>query len=144
MAQLKLMALDDEDLAVISSCCQDAVLSVGELDYVPEERRFILALSRYAWEEDGESGSRGERHKSVLQFAKVNRVQVQGIDRSASHMILSLLAILFDPGEAPGGVVELVFAGDGAIRLEVECIEVQLSDMQAAWEASSRPTHSLE
>ena len=38
-------------------------------------------------------------------------------------------------------MIELVFAGDGAIRLDVECIEAQLADMPAAWEAQSVPKH---
>lgn len=141
MAQLKLMAMDAEDLEVISSCCQDAVLSIAELQYFPRENRFIMALNRYAWEQDTERAEARERHKAILQFAKVNSVKVQGIDRSQNHIILSLLAILFNPGEEPGGTIELVFAGDGAIRLEVECIEAQLADLGAAWETSSRPSH---
>ncbi|MEM9277720.1 MAG: DUF2948 family protein [Pseudomonadota bacterium] len=137
MSQLKLMALDSEDLKVISSCCQDAVLKIGEMDYLAGEQRFVLAFNRFAWEKENSK----ERHKSVLHFERVRNVRVQGIDRKNREMVISLLAILFEPAEEPAGTIELVFAGDGAIRMDVECIEAQLSDMPAAWETQSRPAH---
>jgi len=137
MSQLKLMALDAQDLEVISSCCQDAVLKIGEMNFFAGENRFVLALNRFAWEKDDAK----ERHKALLQFARVNAVKVQGLNRGDKDMVISLLAVLFEPSDNPGGTIELVFAGDGAIRLEVECIEAQLSDLPAAWEAKSRPTH---
>ena len=137
MTQLKLMAFDDEDLRVISSYCQDSVLKIGELEYVPAAQKFALSLNRFAWEQN----KTAQRHKSVLQFSRVNSVKVSGIDRSQKDLVISLLAILFEPGESPGGTIELVFAGDGAVRLDVECIEAALSDLPAAWKAQSRPSH---
>ena len=137
MSQLKLLALDSEDLKVISTCCQDAVLRIGDMDFIAAENRFVLMLNRFAWEKEKTK----ERHKAVLHFDRVSGVKLQGIDRRNQDMVISLLAILFQPGDEPGGTIELVFAGDGAIRLEVECIEAQLADLQAAWEARSRPAH---
>ncbi len=137
MTQLKLMAVDSKDLEIISSCCQDAVLKIGEIAYLPAVNKFALSLNRYAWEDDDTN----QRHKAMLEFSRVNSVKLQGIDRAQKGMVVCLLAILFTPGEEPGGSVELVFAGDGAIRLEVECIEAQLSDLPAAWKAKSRPSH---
>jgi len=137
MSHLKLMALDAEDLQVVSSCCQDAVLKIGEMNYLAGEKRFVLTVNRFVWEKDKEK----ERRRSVLHFERVNGVKVQGLNRNEPEMVTSLLAVLFEAGEAPGGVIELVFAGDGAIRLDVECIEAQLADMPAAWEAQSVPKH---
>ena len=137
MSHLKLMALDAEDLQVVSSCCQDAVLKIGEMNYLAGEKRFVLTVNRFVWEKDKEK----ERRRSVLHFERVNGVKVQGLNRNEPEMVTSLLAVLFEAGEAPGGVIELVFAGDGAIRLDVECIEAQLADMPAAWEGQSVPKH---
>ena len=137
MSQLKLIALDAEDLQVISTCCQDAVLKIGEMKYLATERKFVMTLNRYAWE----NGGAKERHRSVLHFAGVNSVKASGIDRGQSDVVISLHTILSQEGDAPGGLIELVFAGDGAIRLDVECVEAQLSDMPAAWEAQSTPSH---
>ncbi len=143
MKQLKLMALDKKDLQVISSCCQDAVLKVGDLEYLAQQNQFTLSLNRFAWEVDGKTKT-SERRKSVLHFAQVKGVKISGIDRYDKEMVLSLLAILFEAGDEPSGEIELVFAGDGAIKLNVECIEAQLADMPAAWEAKGRPSHEKE
>ena len=137
MAQLKLMAVDDEDLKVLSSYCQDSVLKIGEMTYFPSARKFALSRNRYGWEMNEAT----HRHKSMLEFSRVNSVKVQGIDPTQKDVVVSLLAILFETGESPGGTIELVFAGDGAIRLDVECIEAILSDLPAAWKAQSRPHH---
>ena len=139
-SQLKLMAFDAEDLQVISSCCQDSVLKVRDLSYLASKNQFSLELNRFAWEQDGKTKI-SERRKSMLHFAQVNRVRVSGIDRSDKEIVLSLLAVLFEAGDEPSGEIELVFAGDGAIKLNLECIEAQLSDMPAAWEAKGRPSH---
>jgi hypothetical protein len=64
-----------------------------------------------------------------------------GISRDKPDDILSLLAIRFKPADPPSGTIELIFAGTAAIRLEAECIEARLTDLGAAWEASSRPVH---
>lgn len=141
MSQLKLMALDKEDLQVISGCCQDAILKVGDLDYLFSEKRFVLSLNRFAWELEKSKNEPDERRRSVLHFERVTGVKVSGIDRNDKETILSLLAVMFEQTDEPSGEIELVFAGDGAIKLEVECIEAQLADMPAAWAAKARPNH---
>ena len=137
MARLKLKALDKEDLQVISSCVQDAVLKIGELRFIPKEKRFVLSFNRFTWEITGAK----ERRRSVLHFDRVLSAKVQGINPADKETIISLLAMTFEESDAPGGTIELVFAGDGAIRLEVECIECQLSDLTAAWQAGNTPAH---
>ena len=67
-----------------------------------------------------------------------------GIDRNRPDDILSLLAIDFVPAEdSPAGVIELIFSGNAALRLDVECIEARLTDLGAAWETPSRPRHDV-
>lgn len=144
MSRLKLYAMDSEDLQVISACCQDAILHVGELEYYADESRFVLTMNRFAWEAADPSNSEFERRKSVLHFNRVRSVKVQGIDRTQKDTVLSLLSVSFEAADEPEGVIELVFAGDGAIRLEVECIEAQLTDSAAAWGTGSRPAHDAD
>jgi hypothetical protein len=55
--------------------------------------------------------------------------------------VLELLALSFETAEAPSGGVTLHFAGGGAIRLDVECIEGELKDLGPVWRAASRPSH---
>lgn len=141
--RLKMVAMDEEDLAIVSAHCQDAVLKPADLEFMARDRRFLLRMNRFAWERQ-QAGDEPERRLSVLHFERVSKVTMKGIRQGDDATVLSLLAILFDPGEAPGGHVDLVFSGEAAIRLEVECIEAQLSDMQAAWAARSAPVHPAD
>ncbi len=142
---LKLVALDEEDLQILSAHLQDAVLKVGDLHYVAREKRFILTANRFAWEAAKGGLFRKpayQRRRAALHFNRVNAVKATGIDRDQPETVLSLLAIRFVPGDAPAGAIELTFSADAAIRLEVECVEAQLSDLGAAWEAASLPRHA--
>ena len=138
MDMLKLVALDEEDLAIVSAHVQDAVMKVEDLDYAKPSKQFILAMNRFAWEA---GGRKAERRRTILSFARVLSVKTQGVDPRKKDDVLSLLAVRFTGGEEPAGSVELVFAGDGLIRLDVECIEAQLTDLGGAWSAASRPLH---
>ena len=147
MPDLKLIALDQEDLAVVSAHLQDAVVKVSELAYLPQHKRFATILNRFDWASAiGETGKAPKRRKfqrrrSGLRFERVLSARLLGIDLAAKDDVLSLLAIEFEPGAAPSGAVTLIFAGNAAIRLEVECIEAELKDLGAAWRAKARPEH---
>lgn len=145
MSQLKLVALDEQDLSVVSAHVQDAVMKVGDLAWRPGERRFVAAINRFVWENKaGFLRHDNERRRAALHFEAVRTVSSTGISRDKPEDVLSLLAIRFQPGaEAPAGALELVFSGDAAIRLEVDYIEARLADLGAAWEAASRPRHRM-
>lgn len=142
MKQLKLMAMDKEDLGIISAHCQDAVLQIRDLEYLPAQNRFILSMNRFVWENTGKRRV-PERRRSVLHFNGIDNVKITGIDRNTPDEVLSLLAVTFEPDELPSGKMHLVFSGNSEISMDAECIEVQLSDMNAAWEAKSNPRHDL-
>ncbi|AWC25418.1 DUF2948 family protein [Aminobacter sp. P9b] len=142
MNQLKLVALDEEDLEIVSAHVQDAVVKVGDLAYDAPSKRFALAMNRFAWEtKTGFFRPKYERRRSILHFDRVLSVKLFGISRTKKDEVLELLAIGFAQGEDPAGEIELLFSGDAAIRLEVEVIEARLTDTGAAWQASSRPIH---
>lgn len=142
MDLLKLLALDEEDLKIVSAHVQDAVLKIGDLDFIAASRQFVVPMYRFAWEKEAsERRPQPERRNSVLHFDRVRAAKLSGISRSKPDEVLSLLAITWAPADAPAGAVDLVFSGGGAIRLEVECIEARLVDLGGAWEASSRPAH---
>ena len=143
MDRLKLIAMDKEDLGIVSTYCQDAVCKIGDLEYLKQENRFIVVMNRFVWEVVGKKRTR-ERRRTVMHFNQVDNVRITGIDRSKPDEVLSLLAVTFEPDDLPAGTIHLIFSGNAAIRLDVECIEVQLSDMDAAWEAKSQPAHDLD
>jgi len=139
MPDLKLLALDSEDLDVISATTQDAVVRVADMGYATGDHRFALLMNRYAWEAER---TRGQRKRAALHFDRVNGVKVAGIDTNASEGVLELLAISYEPVDNPSGIVELRFAGGGTVRLEVECLEARLQDLGAAWAARMKPEHA--
>lgn len=143
---LKLKAEDAEDLQVISALVQDAVFPVTEIAWQPSQRRFALLLNRFRWEDQDRARKAGrpvERVQSVLNFDDALKVQSSGIDRGQSDMVLSVLALAFAPAEDGMGRVEITLAGDGAIALEVEAVNVSLQDVTRPYIAPSRksPEH---
>ena len=139
-APLNLGALDADDLRVISSLVQDAVFPVVEMTWQASRRRFAVLLNRFRWEDEAAARLRGrayERVRSLLVVDNVLRVASQGVDRSDKDVILSLLSVDFEPGEDGTGVVLLTLAGDGAIRLDVEALEVTLKDVTRPYQAPS-------
>jgi hypothetical protein len=142
---LRLLALDEDDLGVISAHVQDAVLNVGDLAWRPAERRFALAMNRFDWHGAITRPRRRdfERRRAILRFDRVLAVKVQGINPKATATVLELLAVGFAPGEAPGGSIILTFAGGATIRLDVEVIEAALTDLGGAWGTRSAPVHNL-
>jgi len=141
MTDLKLIALDSEDLDVISATTQDAVVRVGDMGYAKGDRRFALLMNRYAWE-DGTGGKTGIRKRAALHFDQVTAVKVSGIDTNAIDGVLELLTIRFTEAEAPSGHVDLAFAGGGTVRLDVDVLEARLADLGSAWAAKAKPEHA--
>jgi Protein of unknown function (DUF2948) len=134
---LRLDALDETDLTVISAQMQDAVLTLGDISYAPKRKQFALIANRYAWD-----AGRRERRRSGLHFNRVNSVQVQNLRKGDREAIVSLLAVTFTSTDDPSGTVTLAFSGGGSIRLAVECIEASLRDLGPAWETPSTPRHT--
>ena len=139
-APLNLGAFDPDDLQVISSLTQDAVFPSSEMSWQAGQRRFAILLNRFRWEDQGRARHAPERVQSVLVVDNVLKVASQGIERSDADTILSLLSISFHPGEEGSGHVLLTLAGDGALRLEVEALEVTLKDVTRTYVAPSRKT----
>lgn len=140
-SELTLAAEDAEDLEVISARLQDAVAPLKKLVWLPKKRRFAALFNRFMWEQGRRSANL--RIQSLLHFDDVLSVKSKNLKRGAPDAVISLLALRFTPRapDDPGGVVELVFSGGGAIRLEVECIDAGLTDMGREWVARGRPAH---
>ena len=142
---LKLCAVDEEDLAVLSAHTQDAVLKVGDMVHLPQDGRFAVAMNRFIWEKAADGKRKAyERRRSVLSFDRVRTVRSSRIDRQRPDAVLELLAVSFETADTPAGKVTLVFAGGGAVQLDVEVIEARLADLGAAWATSAKPEHDLE
>jgi hypothetical protein len=144
MTDLKLIALDSEDLEVISAHVQDAVVRVPDMGYARADRRFAVLMNRFAWETEAGRRNKGLRKRAALHFDSVQSVATQGFDPNASEGVLNLLAITFAPVDGPAGIIEISFAGGGTVRLGVECLEARLTDLGAAWAATAKPAHAID
>lgn len=140
MSALKLLALDPEDLEVVSAQVQDAVLKAGDIHWRPAEKRLVIALNRFAWE-TADGRGHFERRRAALHLTRVTAVKAQHLSPDRPDVVLDLLALRFTETETPSGVVELLFAGGATLRAEVECLEVELTDLGAAWSTACCPNH---
>ncbi|MFG1425738.1 DUF2948 family protein [Roseixanthobacter glucoisosaccharinicivorans] len=140
MESLKLLAMDGEDLAIISAHLQDAVIKVEDIGFLPSSRRFALLLNRFDWDQM-ETADELVRRRAGLHFERVSAVQARGFDPRKSGTVLNLLAVTFEPTDEPSGHILLTCSGGAEIRLSVECIEARLSDLGPAWGCTCAPKH---
>ncbi|MFG1393350.1 DUF2948 family protein [Xanthobacter agilis] len=140
MTDLKLLALDEEDLAVVSAHLQDALVKVEDMGFLPRVQRFALLLNRFDWDARAVANET-VRRRSGLHFERVRDAKCRGIDMAQRNGVLNLLAVTFIPTDLPSGYVLLTFSGGGEVRLEVECIEAGLKDLGPAWGCAHAPRH---
>jgi hypothetical protein len=130
-AQLKLIALDADDLAVISAHVQDARVQTSDIIWRQGEKRLVAGINRPDWEQTLSGEAAPRRLVAALRFDRVLSCKSRNIDLAAPETALELLGIEFHPAEAPGGSVVLLFSHGGALRLDVECLECELADLGA-------------
>jgi hypothetical protein len=137
---LHLKAHDADDLTVIAACLQDALVLVGDMVFLREERRFMLVANRFVWEAaDASPDGVNERTSAALTIDRVTGIKRRNFDPGRADAILSLLTIRQSPG-----AIELIFADDAAIRLETDGIYCKLADLGEPWPTRWRPSHPLD
>jgi hypothetical protein len=144
MDGLKLIALDKDDIEVVSTHLQDAIVKVADIVWRPSERRLMLGLNRFDWEAAQEAPGEFRRRRTALRFDRVLAVKCRNIRPAEPQSVLNLLAVEFAESAPPSGFVTLVFSGGAALRLEVEWLEVELADLGPVWKTCSCPNHVLK
>ncbi|HZQ14885.1 MAG TPA: DUF2948 family protein [Pseudolabrys sp.] len=142
MDLLKFVVLDEEDLEVVSTHVQDAVVKAAEVMWRPREKRLVMPLNRFDWESAQASAPEYRRRRAALRFERVLSCKCRQID--GKDAVLNLLAVEFAETDAPSGIVTLTFSGGPAMRLEVECLEAELADLGPTWTAAACPAHTIE
>ena len=127
--RLKLIALDAEDLAVISAHVQDARVQTSDIIWRQGEKRLVVGMNRLDWEQTLAGEAAPRRLIAALRFDRVLSCKSRNINPEMPEAVLELLGIEFHPTEAPGGSAVLLFSGGEALRLDVECLECELSDL---------------
>ena len=145
MEPLKLIALDEEDLAVVSSLLQDAVLRVADMTYVPAQKRFAAVLNRFDWEKavkDNDKDKGFRRRRSALRFDRVFAAQLKNIKPRANDRVLSLLAVSFEPMEPPCGPRDaLLSRATPPSSSKSNASRPSSRDLGPAWRTRSKPKH---
>jgi hypothetical protein len=142
--ELKLVALDKDDIEVLSAHLQDARVKVADIFWQPRSHRFMMALNRFDWMTavDGKADRADYRRcRTALRFERVNACQCRNLNQTDKAAQLNLLAVEFAESDAPAGVVSLIFSGGGIIRLDVECLEAELADLGEVSAAALCPDH---
>jgi hypothetical protein len=143
---LRLRAEDADDLAVISACLQDALVSVRDLAYDPDVRSFMLVANRFRWEcgVDWVGGKPPfERTLCGVAFDAVEGVGYRGFHRNEENRILCLLAIR-PMIEANGGSIDLEFAAGATVRLKAWAIRCRVRDLGEPWPTAWYPEHATD
>ena len=145
---LNLGAQDAEDLQVISSLTQDAVLTVDDLKWNRAERQVVFLLKRFRWEDvelAKQQGRDPERVQSLLVIQNATGLASQGIDRKQVDIVLSLMSVEFSGAEDGVGDLILTFSGDGALKVQVDGLDVALRDVTRPYVAPSKqvPNHDV-
>ncbi len=142
MEPVKFVALDRDDLEVVSTHLQDALVKVCGCHLAARRK------SGWSWRSAGSIGCAAEasnrelrRCRSALRFERVNACKCRNVDPAGKDAVLNLLAVEFSDTDPPAGVVILIFSGGGVLRLEVECLEAELADLGPSWPANARPIH---
>ena len=141
---LKFIVLDEEDLAVVSTHLQDAVVKVADVHWRPAEKRVVVGLNRFDWEGAQSEQPEYRRRRAALRFERVLSCKCRSVNPAGKDAVLNLLAVEYTETQAPSGVVTLVFSGGGALRLEVECLEAELADLGPIWTAAACPVHVVD
>jgi hypothetical protein len=144
MDGLKFIALDADDLAVVSTHLQDAVVKVADIHWLPHEHRLVVGLNRFDWEATLETDPEYRRRRAALRFDRVLACKCRDVAPTDKGAVLNLLAVEFEQGDPPSGQVTLIFSGGAALRLDVECLEVELADLGPVWTTTTCPGHPID
>jgi hypothetical protein len=142
--QLKFVVLDEEDLEIVSTHLQDAVVKVSDVLWRPRENRLVVALNRFDWESAQAAKPEYRRRRSALRFERVLSCKGRDMNPASTDGVLNLLAVEFAETDGPSGIVTLTFSGGAALRLDVECLEAELADLGPSWTTATCPAHAVE
>ncbi len=143
MDQLKFVVLDEEDLEIVSTHLQDAVVKVSDVLWRPRENRLVVALNRFDWESAQSANPEFRRRRAALRFERVLSCKSRDVNPAGKDAVLNLLAVEFSETDEPSGVVTLTFSGGAALKLNAECLEAELADLGPSWITAACPAHAL-
>jgi len=155
MKNLKLKAEDIEDITILSAYLQDAITKMADMSYQSQARQFVIMLNRFVWEagcaetdniipdENHAKNLNCSRIRTGLHFDEILNIHSQNITITSKDLALELLSIEAQKNEKNAFLVDLIFSGDGVIRLECEMISAHMQDIGEPWPAKCHPKHEI-
>ena len=139
---LKLIARTEDDLRVVSAHLQDSIANILDIANLEKNKIFLMQLNRFMWE-DVEKGvfRKNKRIRTVLKFENVLKVHAKNINQSKKDKFLDFLTIETIKMPDNNYEMKIVFAGNSAIKVIAEVIEVTLDDQGSAWDTKNMPKH---
>src|SRR5258708_11351896 len=141
MEPVKFVALDRDDVEVVSAHLQDALVKVADVMWRPQERRLVVALSRFDWLSAEGTKPELRRCRAALRFERVKCCKCRNVNPAGKDAVLNLLAVEFCETDAPAGIVNLIFSGGRTLRLHVRCLVAQAGGLWPSCPAARRPRH---
>src|SRR6516164_11600069 len=109
--------------------CAGARVRPSDILWREREKRLVIGMSRLDWEQAILGEPKPRRLTAALRFDRVLACKARNIDLAQPKAALDLVGIEFHPTEAPSGCALLIFADGGALRLDRECLECELTDL---------------
>ena len=151
--QLRLLARDEDDVAVVSTLLQDAIIPGADMKFNRNKSEFMLVANRFCWEIpplDGVTSSDGkpvhERRLCGICIRHVSTVQHHNWPGMWQDALFNLLALRHvDMAERVGeGVgLQFEFSGGSSLRLLTDDIDITLADLDAGHPTSLQPAHDV-
>ena len=144
---LNIGAFDKRDLEVVSSLIQDSILPTSEIKWLSNSDKLAILINRFRWEDTKLSqGKNLERVRSLLMINHVKNISSSGFSPKQKDKVLSILSISFDGDEGGLGSILILLSGDGAVRVDVDALEIDLRDVTMPYIAPSGllPQHKTD
>jgi hypothetical protein len=139
--RLKLRAVDDEDLAVLAAFLQDSIACVGEMAYLPEQRRFALVVCRFRWERAVKENTEPvfERVECAVTIDGVDDPKYRGFRLRERSRLMPILTVIWKDSE-----LQMTFGGGAALRLKADRLDLRMEDFGPCWPTTNKPEHGSQ
>ena len=119
----KIIAKDIAGLQMISACCFEAKIKVGDIKFLKKNKIFLISLQRFHKEKEDSK----EKINSICKFEFIDKVKSKCINQNDNDLVLELLAINILKKDQSFEIA-LLFKNNAFITLSAEIIEVTLED----------------
>ena len=121
--QKKLIANDQDGLAMISALLNSSKVKVSDMKYLPSSKIFLLSAKRSKIEDEKNT----KEINSICRVDYVSKVKSKNIDQKNQDLVLELIGIDYLKNK-DDYEINLIFNNNAHISLMTETIEVRLED----------------